>query len=135
MGGGILSEHTIDAMIDDLKRAKRDEKGLDQVLSLYCRLVLGVDIEDTEQLAVKSAMYSFGMFSFGAMIPLSPYFWFGGNTACFMAIATSLMIAIILGSAIAYFTQSDQRLAMQRQFISTVLGVTASILVSKAFNG
>lgn len=130
----VLSDNTIDAVIEDLKKAKGTEKGLDRVLSLYCRLVLGVDAEDTEQLAAKSAMYSFGMFSFGAMIPLSPYFWFGRNTACFMAIATSLMIAIILGMAIAYFTHSDQRMAMQRQLLCTVLGVTASILVSKVFN-
>ncbi len=131
---GLLSQHTIDAVVEDLKKAKGGEQGLENVLSLYCRLVLGVDPKETEQLAIKSAMYSFGMFSFGAMIPLSPYFWFGGHTACFMAIATSLMIAIILGAASAYFTQSDSRLAMQRQFICTVLGVSASILVSKVFN-
>jgi len=130
----VLSDTTIDAVIEDLKKAKGDEQGLDRVLSLYCRLVLAIDVEESEQLALKSAMYSFGMFSFGAMIPLSPYFWFAGNTACFMAIATSLMIAVILGSAIAYFTNSEQRPAIQRQFVSTVLGVTASILVSKVFN-
>eukprot|EP01084_Bolivina_argentea_P049250 90606_1 len=135
----ILSNKTIDCIIDDLKKSKggfNNEKQFNNVLHFYSKIVLGHDPDNTSgDLAYKSAMYSFGMFSFGALIPLSPYFWFNGNTACIMAIITSLMIAIIIGSTIGYFSRSNQKEAMQRQFFATVIGVSLSIAISKLFNG
>ena len=139
----ILSQNTIDSIIEDLKKGKGglkkddDDDKFEDVLEFYSKLVLGVDPDDVNgnNIAYKSAMYSFGMFSFGASIPLSPYFWFNNtNIACIMAIITSLIIAVIIGSAIAYFSHSNQKNAMKRQFIATVLGVSASIMVSKLFN-
>lgn len=149
----VLSQNTIDCIIEDLKKSKgginktkngkighennRENDGFDGVLEFYSKLVLGVDPEDVngDNIAYKSAMYSFGMFSFGALIPLSPYFWFKNtNVACIMAIITSLVIAIIIGLAIAYFSHSDQRIAMKRQFVATLLGVSLSIMVSKVFD-
>ena len=133
----VLSANTIEAVVEDLKKSRGTGEGqsFDNTLRFYSQLVLGVDPDvDDAAIAYKSALYSFGMFSFGALIPLSPYFWFNGNTACFMAIVTSLMMAVIIGSAIAYFTRSDYRDAVQRQFVAVVVGVSASIAISKVFN-
>ena len=143
----ILSQNTIDSIIEDLKKNKGGRNGyidneekFENVLEFYSKLVLGIDPDDVNgkngsHIAHKSAMYSFGMFSFGALIPLSPYFWFNNTSiACIMAIITSLIIAVIIGSAIAYFSHSNQKDAMKRQFIATVIGVSASIIVSKLFN-
>ncbi len=127
-----LSKKTIECIIEDLKKHRADNK----VLQFYSKLVLGVDPHTTltGDLAYKSAMYSFGMFSFGALIPLSPYFWFDGHIACLMAIVTSLMIALIIGSTVAYFSKSSQKNAILRQFLSTLIGVSLSIAISKIFN-
>eukprot|EP00483_Globobulimina_turgida_P001209 UN01211 len=131
----ILSNKTIDSIVEDLKKHKADNNN-NNVLEFYSKLVLGVDPHTTlnGDLAHKSAMYSFGMFSFGALIPLSPYFWFDGNIACGMAIVTSLMIAIIIGSTVAYFSKAKQKDAIQRQFLATLIGVSLSIAISKIFN-
>ena len=127
----ILSSKTIDSIIEDLKKSNHDKA--ECVLEFYAKLILGVDPSDHDH-AYKSALYSFGMFAFGAFIPLSPYIWFGGSTACFMSIITSLCISIIIGSTIAYFSNTNPKHAMQRQFFATIIGVTLSILISKLFN-
>jgi len=126
----VLSRHTVEAVVEDLKKAEHCAR-----LRFFSILVLGVDPDaDDSAIAHKAALYSFGMFSFGALIPLSPYFWFDGRTACFMAIATSLAMAVMIGAAIAYFTRSRYRDAVLRQFVAVVVGVSASIAISKLFN-
>jgi len=73
-------------------------------LDVHAREELGVDPEETGN-AVGAAISSFIAFSIGALIPLLPWFFAGGNGAVIASAILGLIATFAVGAVLARFTE------------------------------
>lgn len=71
---------------------------------LLVREELGINPEELKGSAMEAALFSFFLFSMGAIIPLFPFFFTSGNTAIAISAAVSALGLFLIGSAITLFT-------------------------------
>ncbi len=65
---------------------------------------LGINPEELKGSAMEAALYSFFLFSIGAIIPLFPFFFAEGYTAILLSVAASSIGLFLIGASITLFT-------------------------------
>lgn len=65
---------------------------------------LGINPEELEGSAMEAAIYSFLLFSLGAVIPLFPFFFAEGYTAIILSVGASSLGLFLIGASITLFT-------------------------------
>jgi VIT1/CCC1 family predicted Fe2+/Mn2+ transporter len=76
----------------------------DTALETLAREELGIDPQELGGSAWEAAITSFLLFSLGAMFPVLPFFFAGGNTAVLLSVAFSTFALFTIGAAITLFT-------------------------------
>ncbi|GIU83330.1 MAG: membrane protein [Acidimicrobiales bacterium] len=75
-----------------------------------------------------AAASSFASFSFGAAIPLAPWFFAGGSGAVLVSVAAALITATLVGALLAGFTGRSVLYSSLRQvFVSSIAGVVTYV--------
>lgn len=65
---------------------------------------LGINVEDIQGSAMEAAIASFIFFAFGAIIPVIPFFFFGGYKAVIISTILSAIGLFVIGASITLFT-------------------------------
>ena len=65
---------------------------------------LGINADELQGSAMEAALYSFFLFTIGAIIPLAPFFFTSGWNAILLSVAFSAVGLFLIGSAITLFT-------------------------------
>jgi vacuolar iron transporter family protein len=65
---------------------------------------LGINAEEIKGSAVEAAVYSFILFSLGAVIPVLPFMFSSGMKAVIISVSASAIGLFLIGSAITLFT-------------------------------
>ena len=65
---------------------------------------LGINAEELKGSAMEAAIYSFVLFSIGAIIPVFPFMFTNGMLAIIISVATSSLGLFLIGAAITLFT-------------------------------
>ena len=125
-----LAQQQIDVEADELQRMPEEEeeemvliyqaKGLDEAaaralagrlmankdsaLDTLVREELGIDPEELGGSAWTAAGASFGLFALGAIFPVAPLFWLGGNAALAASLAASGVALALIGAGTSLFT-------------------------------
>ncbi len=86
---------------------------------------LGIDQEDLKGSAMEAALSSFVMFAVGAVLPVIPYFFFGGNQAIFWSAGLSTLGLFLIGASITLFTNKSVWFSGFRQVL---FGLTAAAI-------
>lgn len=68
---------------------------------------LGISPEELKGSAVEAAVFSFVLFSIGAIIPVIPFFFVAGMKAVMFSVALSMLGLFFIGSAITLFTNKN----------------------------
>ncbi len=90
-------------------------------LEVHSREELGVNPGSTGS-PMAAATSSFAAFALGALIPLVPWFFGGGNAAVLASIILGAIAAVAVGAAVAYFTgRSYVRTALRQLAIAIVV--------------
>ena len=78
---------------------------------------LGINPEELEGSAMEAALYSFFLFSIGAIIPLFPFFFTEGYTAILLSVAASSVGLFLIGASITLFTGKSMWKSGMRQVL------------------
>lgn len=82
---------------------------------------LGVNPDELGGSAWEAAFASFGLFSLGAIIPVSPFIFSSGSTAVLFSIGLSAVALFILGAVISLFTGRSALYSGLRMVIFSLL--------------
>jgi VIT1/CCC1 family predicted Fe2+/Mn2+ transporter len=78
---------------------------------------LGINPEELQGSAIEAALYSFFLFTIGAVIPVSPFFFTTGFQAIVLSVAFSAVGLFLIGGAITLFTGKNLWYSGFRQVI------------------
>lgn len=100
----------------------------EQALETHAREELGVDPNALGS-PVGAAASSFGAFAIGAIVPLFPWFFTGGDTAVAISVAASALVAVVVGWVLGVFTGRSPFLSALRQLTisAAAAGVTFAV--------
>lgn len=84
--------------------AKEVMTDIDKAHEVLVKEELGINAEDLKGSAMEAAIASFILFAFGAVIPVIPFFFFGGYKAVIISTILSTMGLFIIGASITLFT-------------------------------
>lgn len=93
-----IPEDQAHAMAADIMKDKS------QAHEVLVREELGINAEELKGSAAEAAIYSFILFSIGAIIPVIPFLFTSGFTAILLSVALSTVGLFIIGAAITLFT-------------------------------
>jgi len=96
-----------------------------QAHELLVREELGINAEELKGSAFEAAIYSFILFSIGAVIPVAPFFFTSGTKAILLSVGLSAMGLFLIGSAITLFTGRNLWFSGFRQVF---FGLTAAAI-------
>jgi VIT1/CCC1 family predicted Fe2+/Mn2+ transporter len=94
-------------------------------LDTLVREDLGVDPSELGGSAWSAAISSFCFFAFGAIFPVAPYFFVGGDVAMFASMVTTFLGLCLIALGTSLFTGRGLAFSIARQFVITA--VAASI--------
>jgi VIT1/CCC1 family predicted Fe2+/Mn2+ transporter len=97
----------------------------DRALDTLTREELGIDPDDLGGSATEAAAFSFVLFAFGAIIPVSPFFFFTGTQALVVSVIFSALALYGFGAFITLFTGRSALISGSRQM---ALGLLAALL-------
>ncbi|MBL7802299.1 MAG: VIT1/CCC1 transporter family protein [Saprospiraceae bacterium] len=92
---------------------------------------LGINPEELKSSAWEAAITSFVLFAIGAIIPLAPFFWGGGNTAILISVVASTVGLFLIGSAITLFTGKSIWFSGMRQVVFGLLAAAITFGIGK----
>lgn len=92
---------------------------------------LGINPEELKSSAWEAAIASFAMFAVGAIIPLAPFFWGGGNTFILISVVASGLGLFLIGSAITLFTGRNVWYSGMRQVVFGLLAAAITYGIGK----
>jgi VIT1/CCC1 family predicted Fe2+/Mn2+ transporter len=95
-------------------------------LDTMTREELGIDPGELGGSPWQAAITSFFLFAFGAIVPVSPFFFTEGQTAVLLSVIFSTLALFVLGAAITLFTGRGAFLSGARQ---VAFGLIAAALV------
>jgi VIT1/CCC1 family predicted Fe2+/Mn2+ transporter len=98
-------------------------------LQAMAREELGFDPEELGGSAWVAAIASFGLFVLGAIVPVSPFIFTGGDTAVALSLLASGVALIGIGAAITLLTGRSARRSAFRQL---VIGFGAAVVTYAA---
>jgi len=78
---------------------------------------LGINAEELRGSAFEAAIYSFILFSIGAVIPVLPFMFTNGTKAILMSVSFSAIGLFLIGAAITLFTGKNVWFSGLRQVI------------------
>jgi VIT1/CCC1 family predicted Fe2+/Mn2+ transporter len=76
----------------------------ENALAILVKEELGINVEDLKGSAMEAAVTSFLLFSVGAIIPVTPFFFLNGSQAILVSTVFSAAGLFLIGSAITLFT-------------------------------
>jgi len=76
---------------------------------------LGINPEELQGSAIEAALYSFFLFTIGAIIPVAPFFFTNGIQALVLSVSFSAVGLFLIGSAITLFTGKSVWFSGMRQ--------------------
>jgi predicted membrane protein (TIGR00267 family) len=86
---------------------------------------LGINAEELKGSAIEAALYSFILFSIGAVIPVLPFMFSSGMKAVIISVSASAVGLFVIGSAITLFTGKNVWYSGFRQ---VVFGLAAAAI-------
>jgi vacuolar iron transporter family protein len=92
---------------------------------------LGINPEELQGSAMEAAVYSFILFSIGALIPVFPFFFTKGYTAIAISVAASAAGLFMIGSAITLFTGRSLWFSGFRQVLFGLLAAAITFGIGK----
>jgi len=98
----------------------------DTALETMTREELGINPSELSGSPWQAAFTSFVLFAFGAIVPVTPFFFAGGQTAVVLSVVFSTIALFVVGAAITLFTGKPALLSGLRQVI---FGLVAAALV------
>ena len=87
-----------------LEMAREIMSNKDDTMAILIKEELGINVEDLKGSAMEAAVTSFLLFSVGAIIPVSPYFFLSGTQAILASTVFSAFGLFLIGAAITLFT-------------------------------
>jgi vacuolar iron transporter family protein len=105
----------------------------EKALAVYVRHKLGINPEELGS-ARGSAISSFIMFSVGALVPLLPWFFWGGAAAIVTSLLLSVLSALVIGGYLGYTTNGRWLRSALRQLIVLVFAAAATFLIGRLFH-
>ena len=87
-----------------MKMAKEIISDKDSAHEILVKEELGINAEDLKGSAMEAAITSFILFAFGAVIPVIPFFFYGGMKAVLFSSVLSAAGLFLIGSVITLFT-------------------------------
>lgn len=91
-------------MEDAEKLAAKAMEDTNTAHSMLVKEELGINPDEMGGSAMEAAVSSFLLFAVGAIIPVIPYFFTGGNLAIVCSAGLSALGLFVIGSAITLFT-------------------------------
>lgn len=79
-------------------------KDKDKAHEVLVQEELGINQEELKGSAMEAAIYSFVLFSIGAVIPVAPFFFLHGYVGILVSVAASAVGLFLIGAAITLFT-------------------------------
>lgn len=79
-----------------------------------------------------AAVSSLGAFAVGAALPLVPWFVSDGNTALIASLVVALVAAVVIGYAIARFTEGNKARTIARQVAFTAVPAAITYVIGSA---
>jgi len=92
---------------------------------------LGIDKEILGGSAWKAAFTSFFLFSLGAIIPVSPFFFYTGDHAVVLSVAASTVGLFVVGASITLFTGKNAFFSGFRQIIFGLGAAAITYMIGK----
>jgi len=96
-----------------------------QAHELLIKEELGINPEDLKGSAMEAALTSFFLFAIGAIIPVFPFFFWGGMQAVIISTVFSAAGLFLIGAAITLFTGKSVWFSGMRQ---VVFGLAAAAI-------
>jgi vacuolar iron transporter family protein len=90
--------------VQAMKMAKEIISNQDHAHEILVKEELGINAEDLKGSAMEAAITSFILFAIGAIIPVIPFFMFGGMKAVMISALLSAIGLFLIGSIITLFT-------------------------------
>lgn len=114
---------------DAKKLAQQVISNPETALDALVKEELGIDKEILGGSAWKAAFASFFLFSFGAIIPVCPFFFYAGDHAVVLSLVASTLGLFLVGSAITLFTGKNAFFSGFRQIVFglAAAGITYTI--------
>src|SRR3954451_8667959 len=103
-----------------------------QFLQFSARTVFGVN---TDQLGspITAALSSFLFFAGGALVPLLPWFFYGGTVAVLTSSVLTAVAGLVVGAVVASLSDEPRATGAMRQVAIIVAASAVTYLVGKAF--
>ena len=89
-------------------------------LRTHAREELGFDVDELGS-PWQAGVSSFGAFAVGAVVPLVPWFFAEGTVATVTSLVAALVLAVMIGAVIAWFTDRSSVRAILRQVAFTAV--------------
>ena len=134
---GELKELTLIYIAKGIPEAQAHQMATDimtnheQAHEVLVREELGINPEELKNSAWEAAIYSFLLFAIGAIIPLAPFFWLGGQTAIWVSVACSTIGLFIIGAAITLFTGRSVWFSGMRQVVFGLLAAAITFGIGR----
>jgi vacuolar iron transporter family protein len=103
--------------IQALEMASEIMKDTSQAHTLLVQEELGINAEELKGSATEAAIYSFVLFSIGAVIPVLPFIFLTGMQAVAISVALSACGLFLIGAAITLFTGKNVWFSGLRQVL------------------
>ena len=100
-------------------------------LQAHAREELGIDPNELGE-PLSAAASSFVMFSIGALVPLVPWFFGGGNGAIVASLVLGVLAAIAVGAVIGRSTDRGVGVGVGRQVLFTVVPAAITFAIGSA---
>jgi len=92
---------------------------------------LGINPEELKGSAMEAAIYSFILFSIGAIIPVLPFFFIKGTAAIVISVIASAAGLFLIGSAITLFTGRSVWVSGFRQVLFGLVAAAITFSIGK----
>lgn len=92
---------------------------------------LGINVEDLKGSAMEAAVSSFILFALGAILPVIPFFFFGGTQAIIFSTILSGLGLFIIGAAITLFTGKSVWYSGFRQVLFGLIAAAITFGIGK----
>lgn len=92
---------------------------------------LGINVQELKGSAMEAALASFFLFAVGAVIPVLPFFFWGGTKAVLLSAGFSAIGLFLIGSAITLFTGKSIWFSGMRQVIFGLLAAAITFGIGR----
>jgi len=102
-----------------------------EAYSLLTKEELGINIDELRGSALQAALYSFVLFSIGAILPVTPFFFTTGTNAIILSVTLSAAGLFLIGAAITLFTGKNLWYSGFRQVLFGLMAAAITFGIGK----